>query len=311
MAGRFLNTFLQDPNLSFVALNVVLSMLAVWLVFSLAREMFGVTSAFASLLLMATSPVFWFHGEVALSNAADCFFVCLLVLFCWSNLNNDHRRVYLSAVVLGLAGGIRQNTLLFMLPLWILSIRRAGLRKQLLSFAILVLTVTSWYLPMASLSGGMAAYQSALRDHWLNSNWHGFSLEWVPFNSFCVAYFILLGTDQTLSSAWSPFLFLRAVLCQACRAIPGFNSSGMASSAWLLCLHLPHPIQTGHSLIYLPALMILMPGCVQLSLQMKRLFRPEFEMHLVAGRATRQQAVSTCCQLWFPTSSSFGHFGGL
>lgn len=291
MTGRFLSTFLQDPNLSFVALNVVLSMLAAWLVFSLAREMFGVRSAFASVLLMATSPVFWFHGEVALSNAADCFFVCLLALFCWRNLNHDYGRIYLSAVVLGLAGGIRQNTLLFMLPLWILSIRRVGLRKQSLSFAILVLIVTSWYLPMASLSGGIAAYQSALRDHWLNSNWHGFSLEWVPFNSFCVAYFILLGTGPgTLFLLLGALFYFDRVKLSSLSRDPRFQFF----MAWLLppfgffVFIYSHPIQTGHSLIYLPALMILMPGCVQLSCeQMKRLFRPN-EMRLVAGRATRQ-----------------------
>src|SRR5437867_8588776 len=139
MMGRWLNNFFQDANLSFIALNIGLSMLAAWLVFCLAREVFGVGSAFASLLLIATSPVFWFHGEVALSNVADCFFVCLLGLFCWRNLSNSYRHIYFSAMVLGLAGGVRQNTLLFMLPLWILSIRRAGLRRCLISFAVLIL----------------------------------------------------------------------------------------------------------------------------------------------------------------------------
>ena len=131
MMGRWLNNFLQDPNLSFVVLNIGFSVLAAWLVFLLAREVFGIESAFASLLLIATSPVFWFHGEVALSNAADCFFVCILALLCWRNLNNDYELVYVSAAILGLAGGVRQNTLLFMLPLWILSLRRAGLRRCL------------------------------------------------------------------------------------------------------------------------------------------------------------------------------------
>jgi hypothetical protein len=292
MMGRWLNTFLQDPNLSFIALNIALSTLAVWLVFCLAREMFGVRSAFASLLLMATSPVFWFHGEVALSNAADCFFVCLLALFCWRNLNNNYRRIYLSAVVLGLAGGIRQNTLLFMLPLWILSIRGAGLRKGLLSFVILILTVSSWYLPMASLSGGIGAYQLALRDHWLNSNWHGFSPEWIPFNFLCVAYFILLGTGPGVS-----FLLLGALFHFERIKLPSLSGDPTFQffTAWLLpplgffIFIYSHPIQTGHSLIYLPALLILMPRCVQLNCeQVKRLFRPN-EMQLRAGEVTPQR----------------------
>jgi hypothetical protein len=57
MMGRWLNYLLQDPNLSFVVLNMGFSALAAWLVFCLGREAFGVVPAFASLLLIATSPV--------------------------------------------------------------------------------------------------------------------------------------------------------------------------------------------------------------------------------------------------------------
>jgi len=278
MMGRWLNYLLQDPNLSFVVLNIGFSALAAWLIFCIGHELFGVESAFASLLLVASSPVFWFHGEVALSNVADCFFVCMLALLCWRNLSNGSRHIYLSAVVLGLAGGVRQNTLLFMLPLWVLSVKRAGLRRCLVSLAILILTVCSWYLPMVELSGGMCAYQTALRDHWLNSNWHGFSLEWIPFNFFCVGYFILLGTGPG-----AIFLLLGTLFYLEKSKLPSLlgDLHFRFFAAWLLpCLGFfvfvySHPIQTGHSLIYLPALLILMPRCVALSCeQIIRLFKP-------------------------------------
>jgi dolichyl-phosphate-mannose-protein mannosyltransferase len=278
MMGRLLQTLLPDPNLSFILLSMISSTLAVWLVFCLARQMSGTRSAVTSMVLMATSPVVWFHGEVALSNAADCFFVCLLALLCWRAVNRDYTNIYLSALVLGLAGGIRQNTLLFMAPLWFLSIRKAGLRRCVLSFAILSLAVVSWYVPMAVLSGGVGAYQSALRDHWLNSNWHGFTAKWMPFNFLCVAYFMLLGTGPG-------FLFLALGALFYLEKVKLVNLLSQLEFqffvAWLLpslgffLLVYSHPIQTGHSLVYLPALFILLPWSITLCWErIIPLFRP-------------------------------------
>ena len=83
MAGRLSRLVFPDANSAFVFLNILFSGLAVWLVFLLSRRMFGVQHAFYSAIFMATSPLFWHHGEVALSNMADCFLVCLLALLCW------------------------------------------------------------------------------------------------------------------------------------------------------------------------------------------------------------------------------------
>jgi len=309
MMGRWLNNFLQDPNLSFVVLNIGFSVLAAWLVFLLAREVFGTESAFASLLLIATSPVFWFHGEVALSNAADCFFVCMLALLCWRNLNNDYKHVYISAAILGFAGGVRQNTLLFMLPLWILSLRRAGLRRCLFSLTVLCLTVCSWYLPMASLSGGITAYQSALRDHWLNSNWHTFSLEWVVFNSFSVGYFILLGTGPG-----AIFILLGALFYFDWNQLSKLSREPTFQffAAWLLpslgffVFVYSHPIQTGHSLIYLPALLILMPQSVRLSCeQIRSLFGSNRVATQGAKSDLKRNGRSPLCKLVSPSHFQF------
>jgi len=189
----------------------------------------------------------------------------LLALLCWRNMQNRYAGIYFSAMVLGLAGGVRQNTLLFMLPLWILSLSRAGHRRCLLSLGVLVVTVGSWYLPMARLSGGIAAYQSALRDHWLNSNWHGFGLEWIPFNFFCVSYFILLGTGPgALFLVLAGLFYFEKAQFKSLSMDPKvqFFAAWLLPSLGFFLLIYSHPIQTGHSLIYLPALIILLPGSV-------------------------------------------------
>jgi hypothetical protein len=269
MVGRLANLVFEDPNRSFVVLNVLFSALCVWVFFELGVEVFGRESALASAVLLATSPTVWFHGEVALSNMLDCLLVGILAILCWKTLQGQHRVSYLSAVILGLAGGVRQNTLAFMLPLFLFSIARTGWRRIALSIAVLLVVVAAWYFPMARLSGGLTSYQTALHDHWLNSNWHGLTLEWLPFNSICVGYFLLLGTGAGCLFLLLGFLF--GLEADGWRTAAG-QVRAQFFAAWLIpplsffLLVYSHPIQTGHSLIYLPALLLLLPPAVSMTL---------------------------------------------
>jgi hypothetical protein len=199
----------------------------------------------------------------------DCLLVSCLALLCWRTLQGRYHLSYLAALVLGLAGGVRQNSLPFLFPLFLFSIAKAGLKRVLLSISVLIVVVAAWYWPMAHLSGGLTAYQTALRDHWLNSNWHGLTLEWLPFNSVCVGYFLLLGTGAGCLFLLLGFLFLMEatgwyVLVRRERA--QFFAFWLIPPLSFFILVYSHPIQTGHSLIYLPALVVLLPGAVSLTL---------------------------------------------
>jgi Protein O-mannosyl-transferase TMEM260-like len=270
MAGRVANLVFEDPNRSFVALNVVFSGLCAWMIFELGVEVFGWESGLAAAVLFATSPTVWFHGEVALSNMLDCLLVSILAILCWKTLQGQHRVSYLSAAILGLAGGVRQNTLAFMFPLFLFSIARTGWRRIAWSLAVLLIVVAAWYFPMTHLSGGLAGYQTALHDHWLNSNWHGLTLEWLPFNSICVSYFLLLGTGAGCLFLLLGFLF--RLEADGWRAVAA-QMRAQFFAAWLIppmsffVLVYSHPIQTGHSLIYLPALFLLLPPAVSMTLK--------------------------------------------
>jgi hypothetical protein len=269
MAGKLANMVFDDPNRSFVVLNVVFSVLCVWVVFELGVELFGRESGLVTALLLATSPTYWFHGEVALSNMLDCLLVSCLALLCWKTLQGHHYLSYWAAMVLGLAGGVRQNTLAFILPLFLFSIRKTGTRRILVSIAVLVAVVSAWYFPMAHLSGGLTAYRAALRDHWLNSNWHGFTLEWLPFNSICVGYFFLIGTGAGCLFLLLGVLFLFEA--EGWRLLAR-QERAQFFAVWLIpplaffILVYSHPIQTGHSLIYIPALLLLLPPAVRRTL---------------------------------------------
>ena len=278
MLGRVFSWVFHDPNLSFVVLNILFSVLAILVVCRLGESLFGRTSGLASALLLATSPIFWFHGEVALSNAVDCFFASLVAWLCWKNLNEARWSLYLSAMALGLSGGIRQNTLVFLLPLWTYSAARANTRRKVIALFVLLVSVIIWYLPMANLSGGLAAYQTALRDHWINSNWHGLTLSWIPFNLLCVSYFILLGTGMGFLFLLLGSLFglegLR-IYVRENRKEFFFFLLWLAPPLTFFILVYSHPVQTGHSLIYLPAFLLLMPKSIEVTCaELQRIWLP-------------------------------------
>ncbi len=119
---------------------------------------------------------------------------------------------------------------------------------------------------MASLSGGVREYQSALRDHWTNSNWHGFTFEWLPFNFVTVCYFILAGMG-----IGCVVLFVGALLyVEQNRRTKGWRGEKLQFLWWWILpplsffvLVYSHPIQTGHSLIYLPVLFMLLPAAAK------------------------------------------------
>ena len=262
LMGKISNFLFHDPNLSYVALNVGFSVLAVWLIYLLGRELFGIESGWWAALLAATSPVIWFHGEVALSNMMDCFLVCLTALLCWRASQGNLHAAGLAAVSLGLAGGVRQNSLVFLLPLWLWSLQCVGLRMRLLFGAMLGATCIGWYVPMALLSGGIGQYQTALRDHWLNSNWHGFTLVWLPFNFITVTYFILLGLGLASALLLVGLLFFleRSRGQRIWReAKTQFFVAWLVPPLAFFVFVYSHPLQTGHSLVYLPALFALVP----------------------------------------------------
>ena len=262
LLGRVLNGIIHDPVQSYEWLNIILSGLTVGLVFLLSEEIFDEHFGLSSAILMSTSALFWHHGEVALSNMTDCFLTCLLAWMCWKVISGRTESLLASALVLGIAGGVRQNTLLFLLPLWLFAASTVPWRKVVGGATCLVLTVCSWYLPMAHLSGGIAAYQRALSDHWLNSNWHGVTVSWIPFNGIVIFYFLLLGTGLGVLALFLSFLFYleEAGIRKRWQELRfRFFSIWILPPLLFFLLIYSHPTQTGHSLIYLPALVLLLP----------------------------------------------------
>jgi hypothetical protein len=189
MLGRLIHFLVDDGNAVFVSISVFFSGLTMVAVYRLGKEMFDTKTGAIAALLALTSPNVWFHGEVALTYIVEAFFSTTIAFCCWKIINGEEKYVWISAIVLGIAGGIRQNTTVFLLPLWIYSVRNLTKEKMLASFALLGGTILLWFIPMIRMSGGWSSYRSALRELWVfHTGGHSiYDSGWASFKVFSFA----------------------------------------------------------------------------------------------------------------------------
>jgi hypothetical protein len=169
MLGRLVNALLQNPNASFIWISQISSALLVLAVFQLGSEIFSRQVGYWAALLAITSPLLWFHSVLALSYSPGAFLACCVGLLCWRS-RKDHRAPYLSAIVLGITAGFRQDLFTFLFPLWLYSIAVSDWRKAWAPVLLLSLTVTLWFVPMLLSAGGPQRYFAATGELWRYHN---------------------------------------------------------------------------------------------------------------------------------------------
>jgi hypothetical protein len=307
LMGRTLNYFIADPNAVFVSISVFFSGLTVASIYLLGKEMFERKIGIVAALLALSSPTAWFHGEVALIYIVEAFFSTITALFCWRILKGEEKYLWISVVILGLAGGIRQNTPVFLLPLWLYSVRNLPLRKIVASLGVLSATYLLWFIPMLRMTGGWNAYQGAFRELWL-FNTGGHSLlggEWFTFIRFFVKLiqFIVFGLGACL------FPFSMAVYSLARRRkLESLDlTKAFFFSLWVLPVMMFYlfvflAIQNpGYILIFLPALFILASfSCILMANEFRERYRSKVFWSIVAGVVVLNTAAFFLLQ--FPVS---------
>lgn len=164
--AKIINFLIPDAHLSLLILSILFSGLATSLLYLLGRSIFDRYTGLAASCLFISSPLIWFQGEVAFSYIVEAFFVILLILVCYQIGQGNSKLVFLSAIILGISGGVRQNTFLLLLPIFLYSLRTQNKRTYLFSTLILVLTVLMWFLPMVYLSKGFISYHSTVNRQW-------------------------------------------------------------------------------------------------------------------------------------------------
>jgi hypothetical protein len=162
-AGKALNLMTGDPNTSYVFISIIACALLVLLTYLLGREIFGEDKAFIAGILVVVNPLVWFYSEVALTYVLDGVFTTAIAFACYMILMGSRGWVYVGAILLGLAGGFRQTTLLFMLPLCVYSIRHTKIKHIIGAGIVLMLIGISWGFPLITASGGLSSYFIEMR----------------------------------------------------------------------------------------------------------------------------------------------------
>ena len=165
LLGRLLNSFLHDPNASLVWLSVLLSGFGVVALYLLSVDMFGRKVSLITALLAIVSPLVWFHGEVALSYMLEFFWVPVVVGLCYRLHTKTWLALLLSALLIGMAGGVRPNTPVFLFPLWAVGVivHKYPVKRIIVALLVMALGVMIWAVPMVIMSGGLAEYIEVMR----------------------------------------------------------------------------------------------------------------------------------------------------
>lgn len=198
-AGRLFNLLFHDANLALVALSIVASCAAVVVIYVLARNWFGPGAAIFAGILFLFSPLVWFHGIVALTYIVEAFFSALCGYLFWQIDNGRETLIIPAGIVLGVAAGVRPSSLLFLAPLFLFCLRKAGTGKLLKGMLALLLATLAWFIPMIVASGGVSSYFESLTSLWLMVPAKGTVFNSSPANSIARAitivfiYFLCFG----------------------------------------------------------------------------------------------------------------------
>jgi len=294
--GRLVNATVADPTLAYVALAMIFSAATTVTVYWLTRALYGRTTAGAAAALLAVSPLFWFYGSVGLTYAGEAFGATLMALLAWRALNGSVAHLYLGAVCLGLAGGLRQSVLLMLFPLWAAS-AALGIRERkrlVAAAALLAAAVLAWFLPLVWLAGGWRSYLRASGELYVTTVLPTSVLGGDLDTTFRQARYVL----ESVLVGLGP-------LALAIAALPFYaRRRGWGAREWFLVGWMAPPFafytlvhfgQAGYVLTCLPALVILLSQAMVdlVAAGSERLRRPQWRWALTAAALVPLLLVNT------------------
>jgi len=203
---RLVDYLFHDPQTTMVWISMVASGLAVGFLYLLGREMWGQQVGLLGALFLASSPLFWFYGEIAVPHTVDAFLVILSVWLLYRVWCGEAHVLWLAAIALGVAGGVRQQTLVFLLPLALYATWRAGWKRLLPAGLLGIAVCLAWFVPLAASCGGLGAYLNKMfrfSEHFqqstsvlMGAGWSG-----VAYNARKIVLYTLYGGAAALVPA--------------------------------------------------------------------------------------------------------------
>jgi hypothetical protein len=161
--ARWLNIFVGEPHTALVWLSVIAGSWLAAMGYLLATSMFGRGCGRATGLILLTSPLCWFHSEIALTTIVDGALVVTFVFVCWRAIQRKVTwwQTFAMAAAFAAVGGVRQQSGPLLIPLWIYvfwTFARPRLAKLLCGTALAAGFCLLWFLPMVKSAGGLGSY---------------------------------------------------------------------------------------------------------------------------------------------------------
>jgi 4-amino-4-deoxy-L-arabinose transferase-like glycosyltransferase len=154
--------FKSDSNAALVVVSVLASALTAAAVYLLCRRYVEQALAVVVALGAASAPLAWIYGEVAMPYAVLGLLSIVLAVLLRDARSRPWPAALVASAALGLAAGFRQDVLLLIGPLWLWMLAARRWRERALCVAAVGIAALVWFLPSASLSGGLTAYLASL-----------------------------------------------------------------------------------------------------------------------------------------------------
>jgi hypothetical protein len=161
---RLVDLLFNDAQTTMVWISIIASALAVAALFYLGRSMFDRRVGLITALFLATSPLFWFYGEIALPHILDTLLVIVSAWWLYEVMRGNHRYLYPAIAVMAIAGGIRQQTLIFLAPLLLFALRRVGWKRFLAAGVLGAMICLAWFIPLMIASDGISNYMRVMGE---------------------------------------------------------------------------------------------------------------------------------------------------
>lgn len=163
LAGRAANLLVGDPAVALSLLSVLFSAIAVPLFYALCKQVFEeVPVAICAALLLLGSPLALYYGATGLTYVPEMALAIAVAWIAWhlrsAGGTGAVRGAGLLGLALGIAGGLRQTSLVLLLPLCLWALWSVPRRARATFFLVLSGICALWLVPLLALSGGPAAY---------------------------------------------------------------------------------------------------------------------------------------------------------
>ncbi|OGJ86174.1 MAG: hypothetical protein A2268_01740 [Candidatus Raymondbacteria bacterium RifOxyA12_full_50_37] len=165
--GKLMLHVIHDPFRMLPVLNCIAGLLAMVFLFRIGGLLYSVRTGYIAAGLFVFNPLVWYCGEVAeIYSIEAALSASLGYLFLKHFCHGRIFPLYWGSLLLGIAGGFRQNVEVFLIPLWLYMVFRTGRRRreQLLCLALLIAATALWAIPTIANCGGLGEYMRLNRE---------------------------------------------------------------------------------------------------------------------------------------------------